>query len=268
LTSALGTYTDTNYTAGNWTALTGFKATGDTNIEAALTTGAVTTAQTDATTAMAGVHTIAQDADIAAAAALASAKTDAHAALTSALGTYTQGNYTAENWTTLTGFKTAGDTAIDAATDLAGVTSAQDAATAGMAGVQQIIHQNNGGGSGGSRPATPAVPANITIPDGCAAGNKFSTTTGRNCNAATPAVPAGKVLGAASFHFTLFMKNNSKGNEVVELQKFLTALGYNLGTADGKFGAKTKAAVIKLQIANNLKGDGIVGPKVRALLNK
>jgi peptidoglycan hydrolase-like protein with peptidoglycan-binding domain len=124
-----------------------------------------------------------------------------------------------------------------------------------------VTHSSGGGY------VVPAVPANVAIPDGCAAGNKFSTTTGRNCNAATPAVPAGKVLGAASFHFTLFIKNNSKGNEVVELQKFLNTLGYTL-TADGKFGAKTKAAIIKFQIANGLKGDGLVGALTRAVLNK
>jgi peptidoglycan hydrolase-like protein with peptidoglycan-binding domain len=63
------------------------------------------------------------------------------------------------------------------------------------------------------------------------------------------------------------MKNGSNGNEVIELQKFLTALGDTL-TADGKFGPKTKAAVIKFQIANGLEGDGIVGALTRAVLNK
>jgi peptidoglycan hydrolase-like protein with peptidoglycan-binding domain len=84
--------------------------------------------------------------------------------------------------------------------------------------------------------------------------------------AVAPAV--GKVLGAQVFNFTKLIKQGSKGNEVIELQKFLTALGYNLGTADGKFGLKTKTALIKFQVANKLKGDGVVGPKVRLLLNK
>jgi peptidoglycan hydrolase-like protein with peptidoglycan-binding domain len=48
----------------------------------------------------------------------------------------------------------------------------------------------------------------------------------------------------------------------------LNAAGYNCGTPDGKFGLKTKQALIQFEIANGLKGDGIVGPKVRALLNK
>ncbi|MGD0576643.1 MAG: immunoglobulin-like domain-containing protein, partial [Candidatus Staskawiczbacteria bacterium] len=73
-----------------------------------------------------------------AAAALAAAKVTAHAAIATALGTYTEGNYTADNWAALNAFATDGDTAVDAATDLAGVSAAQDAATSGMVGVQTI----------------------------------------------------------------------------------------------------------------------------------
>lgn len=605
LTTALGTYTETNYTADNWTALTGFKTTGDTNIDAATNLAGVTSAQNTATTQMAGVKTIAQtDAE-----ALVAAKTSAHDALTTALGTYTQANYTTGNWTTLTGFKTAGDTTIDVATDLDGVISAQNTATNGMAGVvtdllnakgtahsalttaralytdanytsenlatlsgfksdgdaainaattlddvtsaqgvattgmagvvtdllnakttahtaltdalagysqanytapnwtilngfkttgdtninaaattdaittaqtnatdgmagvikltvaqttpdattgtatsnsdtpevvitnpdQAVIvtvgngttnptidlgslvslvdgvktgtlpaitidssvadvsipdntivtgpagwdevidaptvgtpsgtppagfsvggtvisigssdgtlnfntavsivlpgvtgtvgyrpagstvwqtittqcnsatdHSNissgecyfhdggntiiltyhfttfgsltvvssggNGGGGGGGTyippVVTPIVSSKIIL--GCDARTTgFSTTTGQSCvgnigTAVSATQTVGQVLGAASFNFTQLMKNGSKGNEVIELQKFLNTLGYTL-TADGKFGAKTKAAVIKFQLANNLKGDGVVGPKVRAFLNK
>src|SRR5258705_870360 len=49
-----------------------------------------------------------------------------------------------------------------------------------------------------------------------------------------------------------------KGTDVKELQQLLISLGYNL-TANGVFGATTKVAVIKFQIANFLKADGIVG---------
>lgn len=80
--------------------------------------------------------------------------------------------------------------------------------------------------------------------------------------------PAGQVLGAEKFIFTLTLKLGSKGNEVTELQKFLNAAGYDCGAADGIFGAKTKSCVIKFQSANGLKGDGIVGLLTRAVLNK
>ena len=78
----------------------------------------------------------------------------------------------------------------------------------------------------------------------------------------------GKVLGAETFHFTLRLKRGSTGNEVLELQKFLNVAGYNCGTPDGKFGFKTKLEVIKFQVANKLKADGIVGISTRAVLNK
>jgi hypothetical protein len=131
LNTTLATYSSTNYSDDNWTTLNGYKTAGDTAIDAATTTDAVTSAQNTATTSMTGVQTIAQSA----AEALIAAQTSAHSVLNSTLETYTQSNYTAENWTALNNFKIDGDTAIDAATDLDGVNAAQNGATAGMAGV-------------------------------------------------------------------------------------------------------------------------------------
>lgn len=132
---------------------------------------------------------------------------------------------------------------------------------------------NGGGNRGGSSGSTPAVPA--TKIEGCKPGELFNTSTGKSCTVkATPATP-GQVLGAEKFNFTKFLKFKAgsykfslQGNEVIELQKLLTSLGYDLGTADGKFGPKTKGAVIKFQIANGLKGDGVIGALTRAALNK
>ena len=131
LTTALGTYTAGNYTTGNWATLNGFKTAGDTAINSATDLAGVTSAQNTATAGMAGVQTIAQT--------LADAKTAANIALTTARTSYTDGNYTAENLATLNGIKTTGDTAINAATTLAGVTSAQGTATVGMAGVAKDL---------------------------------------------------------------------------------------------------------------------------------
>jgi hypothetical protein len=97
----------------------------------------------------------------------------------------------------------------------------------------------------------------------------FSITTGQSCigNIATTSA-VGQVLGAEAYNFSLTLKNGSKGNDVVELQKFLKNAGYYFGNVDGIFGNKVKTALIKFQIANNLKSDGIVGSKVREILNK
>lgn len=83
----------------------------------------------------------------------------------------------------------------------------------------------------------------------------------------TPAA-VGQVLGAEAFNFTLRLAIGSKGNEVMELQKFLNAANFGPLVVDGKFGPLTKAAVIKFQVSKELKGDGIVGPLTRAVLNK
>lgn len=47
--------------------------------------------------------------------------------------------------------------------------------------------------------------------------------------------------------------------EVIMLQERLAGLGYNVGTADGKFGTMTEAAVKSVQAGNGLEADGIVG---------
>ncbi|MDE2030944.1 MAG: peptidoglycan-binding protein [Patescibacteria group bacterium] len=77
-----------------------------------------------------------------------------------------------------------------------------------------------------------------------------------------------KVLGAETFHFTQFLKINSRGNDVIELQKFLNLNGYNCGLADGIYGPNTKNAVMKFQNANGLTSDGMVGIQTRGVLNK
>jgi peptidoglycan hydrolase-like protein with peptidoglycan-binding domain len=51
----------------------------------------------------------------------------------------------------------------------------------------------------------------------------------------------------------------SRGSDVTRLQQTLSRAGFNPGGADGIFGAKTKAAVVRYQRANGLAADGIVG---------
>lgn len=58
----------------------------------------------------------------------------------------------------------------------------------------------------------------------------------------------------------------SRGVEVVTLQQTLNNQNYWCGNADGIFGPKTYAAVIKFQKDKNLQVDGIVGPQTRAAL--
>ncbi len=60
----------------------------------------------------------------------------------------------------------------------------------------------------------------------------------------------------------------SKGDSVMVLQNFLVTKGYLSGIVDGKFGPKTKAAVVAYQKANKISPTGFVGPLTFAAINK
>ncbi|MEG4515927.1 MULTISPECIES: peptidoglycan-binding protein [unclassified Microcoleus] len=64
----------------------------------------------------------------------------------------------------------------------------------------------------------------------------------------------------------LAIKKGDSGPEVAELQKTLQNAGYFRGKATGFYGSLTQAAVKKFQAENNLKVDGIVGPKTLSAL--
>ena len=55
------------------------------------------------------------------------------------------------------------------------------------------------------------------------------------------------------------LKYGSSGSAVKKLQILLNGLGYNCGTVDGSFGAKTSRAVADYQSANALTVDSVVG---------
>ncbi|MFT3711820.1 MAG: D-alanyl-D-alanine carboxypeptidase family protein [Archangium sp.] len=54
---------------------------------------------------------------------------------------------------------------------------------------------------------------------------------------------------------------NSRGSQVVRLQRELKAAGFNPGAADGIFGRGTQRAVKAYQARYHLAADGIVGPR-------
>lgn len=57
------------------------------------------------------------------------------------------------------------------------------------------------------------------------------------------------------------LRSGDKGSQVKTAQRLLNALGYDCGSVDGIFGAKTKAAVISFQKTKGLVADGIIGSK-------
>ncbi|MDD3334719.1 MAG: peptidoglycan-binding protein [Eubacteriales bacterium] len=71
----------------------------------------------------------------------------------------------------------------------------------------------------------------------------------------------------ADSSISVVLRYGSEGTQVTLLQNRLIELGYLVQTADGKFGAATKAAVVAFQRANNLTRDGVVGTTTLAALN-
>jgi peptidoglycan hydrolase-like protein with peptidoglycan-binding domain len=57
------------------------------------------------------------------------------------------------------------------------------------------------------------------------------------------------------------LKTGATGLPVRRLQSRMSAVGFNTGGVDGRFGAKTEAAVKKLQQDYNLSVDGVVSPQ-------
>ena len=62
------------------------------------------------------------------------------------------------------------------------------------------------------------------------------------------------------------LQYGSEGTAVTTLQKRLQELGYLAGSADGKFGVETEAAVIAFQQSNNLTADGKAGTATQSKL--
>ena len=74
--------------------------------------------------------------------------------------------------------------------------------------------------------------------------------------------------GGSNTTFIQDLHDGSKGTEVVNLQKRLTALGLYTGPITGTYGSLTKAAVKAYQAKHSIQQLGIIGPATRTLLNK
>lgn len=127
LTNAFNLYPQPSYTEGNWAILVQYKTDGDLAIDAALSLAEVVSAKTAALDGMAQVVVD-----------LADAKTAAHTAVADAFARYGVTDYTPEKYTILGAFKTDGDAAIDAASDVSHVSLAQVTALDGMTQVVTI----------------------------------------------------------------------------------------------------------------------------------
>jgi uncharacterized protein (TIGR02594 family) len=99
-------------------------------------------------------------------------------------------------------------------------------------------------------------------------GDNVIVRGGNQGNAVSDApYPVSRILGirrhdgVASDGTRPVLRRGDSGVFVLELQRALTRLGYTLGAMDDKFGSRTLAAVVAFQADNDLKPDGIVGPR-------
>ncbi|MDD3662787.1 MAG: peptidoglycan-binding domain-containing protein [Candidatus Pacebacteria bacterium] len=102
----------------------------------------------------------------------------------------------------------------------------------------------------------------VDRPNDCQPGFLFSPSTGRSC--LTTSSENNQEQLQNTIQRTL--RQGMSGEDVVFLQTYLNSIGYDSGIPDGKFGSKTKQAVISFQLANNLIPDGVVGPKTREMM--
>jgi hypothetical protein len=99
---------------------------------------------------------------------------------------------------------------------------------------------------------------------GTTAGTTAQTepaTTGETETSATTE-PAGTVPDDVT------LQRGDDGDEVMQLQEALVALGYDVGEPDGSFGPATEEAVKKFQADAGLEADGIAGPATLSAVNE
>jgi hypothetical protein len=122
----------------------------------------------------------------------------------------------------------------------------------------------------GSRTITP-VETTPTLPGGCLPGYKFNPLTGQVCTThgtVTPPILIGADCSVAVF--TKVLRLGQSGSEVEALQGVLNDQGYLADSdVDGRFGLKTKAALIAFQGAQggSVLVTGYTGSTVRGILN-
>ena len=103
---------------------------------------------------------------------------------------------------------------------------------------------------------TGAVLLAIEPGDGFPSGTGTSSDGGTTVTTTATTVPQSTTTTVAA-HPTI--QEGSTGADVILLQQRLSALGYDVGAADGNFGGGTKAAVVQFQTDKGITpADGVV----------
>ena len=115
---------------------------------------------------------------------------------------------------------------------------------------------------GGDKPATTPLPT--PAPAAEVAVDPAAIAAASPDAAAQQAAPAAASSEAPTDETPLRL--GVKDERVLKLQDALTKLGYDIGTADGAFGDKTRKAVMQFQREKKLRPDGLVGPETYGLI--
>ena len=118
---------------------------------------------------------------------------------------------------------------------------------------------------GGSDGATTTPTTSTTVSTTPAETTPAKTTPAETTPATTTPTTTPTTVTSVPTDTTL--KAGDSGSSVTSLQQALTQLGYDPGTADGKFGAATTEAVTAFQKAQGLTEDGVAGPATLAAVN-
>jgi hypothetical protein len=94
----------------------------------------------------------------------------------------------------------------------------------------------------------------LALPSGAVSAATLSS------DAALAIAPASALLAQP------LLRLGSRGSAVVQLQRRLASLRYDVGPIDGVFGSQTFHGVVAFQKVNSLARDGIVGPRTWAAL--
>lgn len=128
----------------------------------------------------------------------------------------------------------------------------------------KIIHCSNGVQTGKT---TDKGWTHYAIPKSLKDGGTVAPTTDSGTTTTEPVIHSGETTGTTA---NGSLQKGSRGDRVIDLQKMLMQLGYDLPVygADGDFGNETLEAVKRFQRDNGLVVDGKVGVNTLAVLEK
>ena len=118
---------------------------------------------------------------------------------------------------------------------------------------------------GATTPVTTATTPADTTPADTTPTDTTPTDTTPTDTTPTNTTPTGGNVTSVPTEATL--RAGTTGSSVTDLQNALNQLGYDVGTADGNYGAATTAAVSAFQKDKGLTEDGVAGPTTLAAIN-